>query len=340
MPDDLSLPTGKNSLPTMGDWIASWLGFQLPSIPMPQTVKNLDKAVGKILLAAGENAEARIKANTGKAKAKGKIEVDGMYRTAEEKRKLENRAATVRIAVDEMNDKPKSEDAGQEIDDDWLNLYAKIAEDKTSEELQSLFGKILAGEIQRPGTFSLRTLQFLSTLSRSEAHAISSFFSYVLFERIVPLADGLLHGPKLDTRILMTELGLTTDPNVFSGLSWNMSVPPNQNVLLRATNFGILIVNQTSREIKFQLESQILTTPGQELVTIANPPPTHIDYLKSVSQLIFEKIRNAGFAEEVVNHRTVAVQAGPLVSAGTDQNRIAPIYVASMHGQAPGRAQT
>jgi hypothetical protein len=180
MPDDLPVPPGDNPLPTMSDWIANWLGFQLPAIPMPQTVKNLDKAVGKILLAAGENAEARIKSNTGKAKAKGKIEVEGMYRTDEEKRKLENRAATVRIAVDEVNDKPQQQDAAQEIDDDWLNLYAKIAEDKTSEELQSLFGKILAGEIQRPGTFSLRTLQFLSTLSRSDAQEISRFFSYAI----------------------------------------------------------------------------------------------------------------------------------------------------------------
>jgi hypothetical protein len=129
MPDDLPVPSGDNPLPTMSDWIANWLGFQLPSIPMPQTVKNFDKAVGRILLAAGENAEERIKANTGKAKVKGQIEIDGMDRTDEEKRKLENRAATVKVAVDEMNEKPTQQDAQREIDDDWLNLYARIAED-------------------------------------------------------------------------------------------------------------------------------------------------------------------------------------------------------------------
>src|SRR5947209_6699526 len=117
MPDE---PT----LPTLSGWLSEWLGFQLPSIPMPQTIKNLDKAVGKILLAAGENAEARIKANTGKAKARGKIAVEGMYRTEEEKRKLGNRAATVAIAVDELNstsDQKEQVDAKAEIDDDWLN---------------------------------------------------------------------------------------------------------------------------------------------------------------------------------------------------------------------------
>ncbi|MDA9391453.1 hypothetical protein WN73_12460 [Bradyrhizobium sp. CCBAU 45394] len=315
----------------MSDWIASWLGFQLPSIPMPQTVKNFDKAVGKILLAAGENAEARIKANTGKAKAKGKIDIDGMYRTAEDKRKLENRAATVQIAVDEMNNKAAQQDAGSEIDDDWLNLYAKIAEDKTSEELQSLFGKILAGEIQRPGTFSLRTLQFLSTLSKSDANEISNFFSYVLFDRIVPNANALPHGPEIHARLLMEELGLASSPTVFSGLIWNISIPANTNIIMTASGFGILIINRTTREINFQLEAQILSTPARELVKIANPPAANFEYIKSVSQIIFEKIRNAGFSEEIVNNGAVAVQAGPLISANT----IVPSYVASMPGQAP-----
>jgi hypothetical protein len=71
MSEDLPVPSENKPLPTLSDWIANWLGFQLPAIPMPQTIRNLDKAVGKILLAAGENAEARIRSNTGKAKAKG-----------------------------------------------------------------------------------------------------------------------------------------------------------------------------------------------------------------------------------------------------------------------------
>ena len=172
MGDDLPALRSEGGLPTLSDWIASWLGFQLPSIPMPQTIKNLDKAVGKILLAAGENAEARIKANTGKAKAHGKIEVDGLYRTAEEERKIENRAAVVQVAVDHINNesaKPGFEDAKADVDDDWLNLFARLAEDKSSDELKGLFGRILAGEIRSPGAFSLRTIQFLSTLSKEDA---------------------------------------------------------------------------------------------------------------------------------------------------------------------------
>jgi hypothetical protein len=333
MPDDLPVPSGDSPLPTLSDWIASWLGFQLPSIPMPQTVKNLDKAVGKILLAAGENAEVRIKSNTGKAKAKGKIDVEGMYRTEDEKRKLENRAASVKVATDEISEKPNRQDADQDIDDDWLNLYAKIAEDKSSEELQSLFGKILAGEIQRPGTFSLRTLQFLSTLSRADAQTISSFFAYAISDLFVPMAQNLEHGPHIHSRILMEELGLASQPNMIGGLVWNIDVPSNRNLILTSNTLGILIANRTTREIKFPLECQVLTMPAKELIKIANPPASDFEYLKEVSQIIFEKIRAAGFAEEIVNTGTVSVQAGDLIQSGPQQYTVVSRYQASMPGQ-------
>jgi hypothetical protein len=47
-------------LPTIGEAISQWLGVRLPTIPLPQTRKNIDKALGKLVLAVGENLEARI----------------------------------------------------------------------------------------------------------------------------------------------------------------------------------------------------------------------------------------------------------------------------------------
>ena len=122
---------------------------------------------------------------TAREKVKGKIAIDGMYRTEEERRKLENRAAAVKVAVDELNERPAQQDATKEIDDDWLNLYAKLAEDKSSEELRSLFGKILAGEIRRPGSFSLRAMHFVAALSRTgvSAHTHDAWSVAISFDR-------------------------------------------------------------------------------------------------------------------------------------------------------------
>ncbi len=175
---------------------------------MPQTLKNADKAIGTVFLSLGGNLAARVDGNTGKVKAVAKIEIDDIVRNAEERRKLENRAAITKTALDEIKEDPGPADAEGEIEDDWLNSFARISEDKSSADLQRLLGKILAGEIRRPGSFSLRTLQFVSTLSREEAEAIASFFSYTLTGTYVPNFEEV--GPDIETKILMEELGIAT----------------------------------------------------------------------------------------------------------------------------------
>lgn len=54
-------------------------------------------------------------------------------------------------------------------DEDWINLYTRFAEDASSEKLQDLFGRILAGQIVRPGSFSASTIRALAELDQSIA---------------------------------------------------------------------------------------------------------------------------------------------------------------------------
>lgn len=292
MSDDLPVPQNSSGLPSFRDWLSGWLGFQVPSVPMPQTLQNLDKAVGKVLLASGENAEARIKANTGQKKAAGKIAIEGLYRTEEEKRKLENRAATVQIAVDEMNETPSTSDAKQEIDDDWLNIYARLAEDKSSNELRSLFGKILAGEIRKPGSYSLRTLQFISTLSRDDAHQISAFFSFAIDAQFVPLPEDANNEkePGLPARILMAELGIATSLNQFDGLVMSCEVEKQSRMALRGHSYAILVVNESDETLTFSLPCQFLSKPAQELFAIANSAKPSDDFIKDIAQCTYDKV--------------------------------------------------
>jgi hypothetical protein len=325
--------TTETPIPTLSDKIAEWLGFQLPSIPMPQSMKNLDKAVGKILLAVGENAEARIRANTSKSKAKGKIEIDGLYRTEEEKRKIENRAAIVKVAVDDIsgrNSDGGAEDAKREIDDDWLNLFARLAEDKSSEELKGLFGRILAGEIRSPGAFSLRTIQFLSTLSKDDAYEISKFLSFALSSQIVPFLPDTEPGPDVGLRIMMQELGLASQANSIGGLSWNAEVPPNDKLFLTGTATGVLLANQSSRPINLRIACQALTKPAQELTKIANPPPSNIGYMKAVAQSIFDQVR-ANHADDLSND-LITVSVVAFVPFESNQFRFQQIHKTSVPG--------
>src|SRR6516165_8949348 len=178
-----------NELPTLGQYLSQWLGFQLPSIPWPHTLKNLDKAVSQIVLASGQHVATRIRQSTKKVEARGSIEIEEMFRTEEEKRKFKNKAAITRVAIKQLEADPGTTDAPSEIEDDWLNFLARIAEDKSSEEVQALFGQILAGEVRKPGSFSLRTLQLMALISRQDAADIVTFLSYVIGGGVVPFQD-------------------------------------------------------------------------------------------------------------------------------------------------------
>lgn len=54
-------------------------------------------------------------------------------------------------------------------DSDWVSRFFRIAEDVTTEQMQMLWSKVLAGEVQRLGSFSLRTLELLKNISQKEA---------------------------------------------------------------------------------------------------------------------------------------------------------------------------
>lgn len=54
-------------------------------------------------------------------------------------------------------------------DADWTLRFFRIAEDVSTEEMQALWGKVLAGEIIKPGAFSLRSLDALRNMTRKDA---------------------------------------------------------------------------------------------------------------------------------------------------------------------------
>ena len=55
------------------------------------------------------------------------------------------------------------------ISDDWLNAFETEAARMSSAQMQRLFGKILAGEIQRPSSFSIKTIKLMSQLDNQAA---------------------------------------------------------------------------------------------------------------------------------------------------------------------------
>ncbi|MBN8466739.1 DUF2806 domain-containing protein [Corallococcus exiguus] len=68
------------------------------------------------------------------------------------------------------------------VDPDWTSRFFSAAQEISSEEMQQLWGRLLAGEISTPGSFSLRALDCLRNLTSSEARFFSEACDFALWD--------------------------------------------------------------------------------------------------------------------------------------------------------------
>ncbi len=116
------------------------------------------------------------------------------------------------------------------ISEDWLNNFEKEASQKSTEEMQFLFGKILAGEIQRPSSFSIKTVKLMSELDNTAA---------ILFRQFCSLSVALKVGDMyIDARV--PSLGGNAASNSLQGYSLNFG---SLNIL---HEYGLIISDYNS----------------------------------------------------------------------------------------------
>lgn len=78
---------------------------------------------------------------------------------------------TFRLRPDEVSDKP--------VDPDWGAQFVNLSQDISNEDMQFLWARLLAGEVSKPGSYSLRTLDTLRLMSQSDAALFQEFAGFV-----------------------------------------------------------------------------------------------------------------------------------------------------------------
>lgn len=86
------------------------------------------------------------------------------FQERKRQRNVENVASAAAAELSGATDIPD-----EKPDEDWVTRFFSAAQDVSSDQLQELWGRILAGEIKKPGTYSLRTLEFVRNLTKSDA---------------------------------------------------------------------------------------------------------------------------------------------------------------------------
>jgi hypothetical protein len=121
-----------------------------------------------------------------------------------------NRERIAELAAEEFSREPPNQDAPKLIDADWLTNFARLAENVSSEDLQQIWAKLLAGEIKNPGTFKISTLHRISLLSREDAEVMHDFLRYTINSNFVFKYPSKPRIPSEADAILVDQLGLIT----------------------------------------------------------------------------------------------------------------------------------
>ena len=160
--------------------------------PIEKLLDVVSKAVGKIYepRAIRKEADARAyevsvieKAKTDASVYRYEIKQDMLDKIEErrifrEVRKQKNIDNVIKLAIDELKD--DFDVSSIPVDEDWAVRFFSIAEDISNEQMQQLWGKILAGEVKSPNSFSLHTIEYLKNMSKEEADLFSKAANYTI----------------------------------------------------------------------------------------------------------------------------------------------------------------
>ncbi|MCY3601970.1 MAG: DUF2806 domain-containing protein [Chloroflexi bacterium] len=162
------------------------------SAPAVVLVNRVADAVGGVAAPWQIRRVAQAQADAAIIVAEADVQVTELQRRAgqrlleEETRKQENMEQILAEALPRVD---AESSAPEEIDRDWLTNFFEKGRLISSTDVQGLWSRILAGEANKPGTFSRKTINVLEDVGTEDAQKFSSLcrFSWFIHDESNPL---------------------------------------------------------------------------------------------------------------------------------------------------------
>lgn len=207
------------------------------------------------------------------------------FQEAKKQLNIENVTA---FAAEELKNEPPVTD--EPLDEDWTTRFFRIAEDISNEEMQALWGKILAGEIKQPKTYSLRTLELIRNLSKLEATTFMKVANFTIksgnANYLFKSNDKELLSKKYNINYgdiaLLIEIGLI-QPGDF--VSYQLLQQPTDSRRVFTCGNIVFIAKVKANTPTIQMPVNVFTNAGNELLKLIKPN-TPFDYLTSIATSI------------------------------------------------------
>jgi len=169
--------------------------------------------------------------------------------------------------------------------------------------MQHLWGKLLAGELKAPGSYSLRCLDFLRNLSQSEAKTIEKLSRFaiggVLWRGDARLLES--EGISFSTLLGMQDLGVISGVESIGIESTWKTNAVDKFVQTLMSNGKVLVAKHDDATKTLKLAVYLLTSLGRQILKLGKFEP-HIEYLTKIGQAIHVQ----GFSVTLADFVTVS----------------------------------
>ena len=231
---------------------------------------------------------AKVEAAGNIIKGESEIEITDLHRRAaqrwigEETKRQKNMEEIIAQAVPDLNEKAKPD----AMEDDWLANFFDKCRIASVSEMQSLWSRVLAGEANAPGTYSKRTVNFISELDKSEAELFTKLcgFGWMISD-VIPLVFDYQaeiyneHGINFITLSHLESIGLVQ----FSGITgFNRRNLPKE-IVVHYYGKPLRLQMPKDADNTLSIGKTLLTKIGQELAPICGSKPVDgfYEYVKS-----------------------------------------------------------
>jgi len=250
-------------------------------------IEKISDAIGGIFRPYQIRRVALAEAEAEKIKACTEIEINELRQRAIVRFVLEETKKQVNI--ESITSKSfgylKKDARPEEIEDDWISNFFDKCRLITDEDMQTLWAKVLAGEANYPGTYSKRTVNFISSIDKSEAMLFTNLCSYgfdiggtitlLVYDKENEIYTQ--NGINFESLNHLANIGLITF-NSLTGFALE-GIPEKTTVTYRGTSIQIKFKEKENN--KLQIGHVLLSKIGEQLALVvgSRSVPGFVDYI-------------------------------------------------------------
>ena len=264
--------------------------------------------------ARGEKKMADAKAYAAEVEARTKykvalIEAQGQetlanYVMAKESRKLSNTMAVIEKAQSHFTEGEQVSD--EPIDEGWENRFFNIVEEISDDELREIWGRVLAGEIKKPKSYSLRTLECLRNLKTEEASLIVKVAPYYVNNDFIykncPIS--------LVENYVLQECGILLDDGNSIQFGFRVDAHTNHALVLDCEN-ALVMQNDSDNIIKCDLRIFKLSTAGKEIMNLITIDKDIRDsFIKSLVNDLYAQGFSKIYKQKIIKNNGDSIETG------------------------------